>query len=378
MSRLMQEIFAYRRVASGLRTISPSDLTMSTLVHSEFENTTLTGKNFAVLHAYPDREVEDAWRNCLTNGDVPTHFAAPEYFLEPQAADSRSFAVLALDPNATRLRVVGSLTGFIKNRTVTSGNIGTPQICIHKSSSPALVAKAFTDGLTAVSKGAELITLFSWFPMSGFAKAQFSETQTAGSGALDLSAGSQEIFSRVKGRSQVRHAISSGVEVREATPEELPEYYAILKDWSDRKGLPCPSLEVQRESFRLTRSRRLFIALYKGKIVAGTAVRFYPGSTAEYAWNASLPEFQHLRPNDLLHWRIIEWACQQGIHTYLLGATHSFALKYSDRVLPTYRYLRDETFFKTYARQADLTRLFSRTCQSLPPSLKEKLKRLRG
>jgi len=351
---------------------------LNSLVHSESENTTLTGKSFTILNAYPDRVVEEAWRRCLENGDMPTHFAAPEYFLEPQDSGAKRFAILALDRSAGALRVIGVLTGLIRNRTVICGNPGTPQICIDKGSSTELVAQAFTDGLSVVGKSAELITVFSWFPIAEFGKAQFRESRTAGTGALDLSSDAQEIFSRVKGRSQIRRAISSGVEVRQATLEELPEYYRILKGWSDRKGLPCPAFDVQQETFRLTNNRRLFVALDGGKIVAGSSMRFYRGSIAEYAWNASLPEFQHLRPNDLLHWRIIEWACQQGMHTYLLGSTHQFSLKYSDRVIPTYRYLKDWTFFKTHTRQEDLTRVIYRTYQNLPRSLKERLKQLRG
>jgi lipid II:glycine glycyltransferase (peptidoglycan interpeptide bridge formation enzyme) len=181
----------------------------------------------------------------------------------------------------------------------------------------------------------------------------------------------------LKGRSQIRHAMSAGVEARPATPEDIPAYYEILKGWSERKELPCPSLEFLQESFRLSNSRRLFVALYEGKIIAGTPVRFYPAATAEYAWNASLPEFQHLRPNDLLHWRIIEWACQQAIHTYLLGATHAFLLKYSDRIIPTYQYTKDQTLLKTHNLKADLTETAVGIYRRLPPGVKEKLKQLR-
>jgi hypothetical protein len=166
-----------------------------------------------------------------------------------------------------------------------------------------------------------------------------------------------------------------GVQVRQASLEDLPEYYPILKAWSEQKGLPCPSFEFQLESFRLTDNRRLFLASHEGKIIAGSSVRFYQGHTAEYSWNVSLPESRHLRPNDLLQWRILEWACQQGIHTYFLGSAHEFAQKYSDRIIPTYRYLKDTTFFKTHTRKENLTRAIS---QNLPAGLKEKLKRLRG
>ncbi len=349
------------------------------MLHSELETkTTLNGKHFAILDAYPDRVVEEAWRKCLGNGDMPTHFAAPEFFREPQPSGVRPFAILALDPQSPELRVIGSLTGVVDGRSVTSGKIGTPQICIEKSTEPDLAAKALVEGLDIVGKSADLVTVFSWVPLAAFRQGQFRETTTTGTAALDLSLGPKKVFSKVKGRSEIRQAISFGLQVRQATLEDLPEYYAILKDWSDRKGMPCPSLDYLREAFRLTDNRRLFLALHEGRIIAASSVRFYRGGTAEYAWNVSLPEFQRLRPNDLLQWRILEWACQEGIHTYILGGTHSFLLKYRDRIIPTYRYVKDQTFFKTHARRENLARAISRAYQHLPPGLKEKLKRLRG
>ena len=367
-----------KRIANGLTgDLDLKNLAKTDDVHSELESTTLSGKNFAILDAYPDRVVEEAWRRCLANGDMPTHFAAPEYFREPKLPGVERFAILALDPQAADLRVIGSLTGVINSKTVTSGNLGTPQICLDKSGSPELAAKAFAEGLSVLGESAELITVFSWFPTHAFGDGQFVETETSGTAVLDLVAGPEKVFS-AKGRNKIRQAIASGLEVRQATPEDVPEYHAIQKGWSDRKGLPCPSLEYQQACFRLTDNRRLFLAFYEGKIVAGSSVRFYPGAIAEYSWNVSLPEFQRLRPNDLLQWRIIEWACQQGIHTYLFGSTNAFALKYSNRVMPTYRYLKDATFFKTHTRKENLTKAIYGAYQNLPPGLKEKLKRLRG
>ena len=276
----------------------------SNLPESQLTANALNGKSFAILYDYPDRAVEEAWRDCLANGDMPTHFAAPEYFLEPRVGVQKPFAVLALAPRSPALRVIGSLTGVVDGGLVNSGQIGTPQICIDKSADPQVVSSAVAEGLKVVAKSTGLITVYSWFSMGAFPESGFRESETTGTAALSLSAGAEKIFSKLKGRSQIRHAIASGVQVRQATSEDLPEYYAILKGWSERKGLPCPSWEFQQESFRLTNNRRLFLALYEGKIIAGTPVRFYPGATAEYAWNVSLPEFQHLRPNDLLHWRM--------------------------------------------------------------------------
>jgi CelD/BcsL family acetyltransferase involved in cellulose biosynthesis len=52
----------------------------------------------------------------------------------------------------------------------------------------------------------------------------------------------------------------------------------------------------------------------------------------------------YLRPNDLLIWRTIEWACQQGFTKYCLGGAHSFLRKSGGSIVPICRYRLDRTF----------------------------------
>ncbi len=69
---------------------------------------------------------------------------------------------------------------------------------------------------------------------------------------------------------------------------------------------------------------------------------------------------------------------EQGIHTYLLGATHAFLLKYSDRVIPTWKYTKDRTIFRRHVLREDLMGAAYGFYRRLPKSMKEKLKRLRA
>jgi hypothetical protein len=64
------------------------------------------------------------------------------------------------------------------------------------------------------------------------------------------------------------------------------------------------------------------------------------------------------------------------MHTYLLGATHTFLLKYSDRLIPTYRYVADQTFLKTHTRKEQLAHAALSAYQNLPEGPKRKVKRL--
>jgi len=78
-------------------------------------------------------------------------------------------------------------------------------------------------------------------------------------------------------------------------------------------------------------------------------VRFFPGGVMEYAANSSLESALHLRPNDLLHWRAIEWACGEGLTKYSLGGAHLFLRKFGGEVVPTTRHRLDRSAFRRYA-----------------------------
>jgi hypothetical protein len=40
-----------------------------------------------------------------------------------------------------------------------------------------------------------------------------------------------------------------------------------------------------------------------------------------YKYSASDPAYWRLRPNNLLLWRAIQWACENGYHTFDMGRT---------------------------------------------------------
>ncbi len=40
--------------------------------------------------------IETAWRACMADSDLPTHYTAPDYFCEPVLSDKKPFAVLSI------------------------------------------------------------------------------------------------------------------------------------------------------------------------------------------------------------------------------------------------------------------------------------------
>ena len=114
------------------------------------------------------------------------------------------------------------------------------------------------------------------------------------------------------------------------------------------------------------------------KIIAGSYYRFCPGGVIEYAANNSLPEFQKLKPNDLLGWHSIRWACDAGFEFYSMGGSHLFLRRFGGETRPTYRYKMDLTKLKIHNIKEAVTDFSIKTYKSLPQPLKTKIKAVLG
>ena len=151
-----------------------------------------------------------------------------------------------------------------------------------------------------------------------------------------------EKFSQTR-RSETRKAIKQGlVEIKEIeTASELAELYKISCDWNARKGNANDSFARMQAAAVQRENRRIFIAKAKGKVIAGSFYRFAPGCVVEYAANFSIPAYHKLRPNDLIGWHAIQWACENGFSHFSMGGSHLFLRRFGGEVITTYRYKQD-------------------------------------
>jgi len=195
-----------------------------------------------------------------------------------------------------------------------------------------------------------------------------------------LTKGPDELFKRFAQtrRTDIRNAIKRGIEVVIAsTCEEFEIYYEMYANWCRRKNIAPSSFEVLEEALRLP-NRRLFLARHEGKTIAATIIRLYPGAMIEYAANCSLPEDLKLRPNDLLQWRIVEWACEQGYKRYSLGGAHLFVRRMGGDIAPVYRYRIDRTWLHRHELKETLGKSGRTIFNVLPGGLKTQVRRAFG
>lgn len=306
------------------------------------------GRAFLVLHDYPPPQVEVLWCQFLDRIDSPSHYDAPEYFREPYWAGREPFAVLALDQG----RVIGVVTGLHRKDCIECGLPSRPQIRVGESGDADLASETLAEGLLQEAAKKKLITIFAWcwVPLAGLERRGFLRRELEGDVVLDLRLGPDAVYKgfHENRKRNIRAALKNGIEVSEAvTKEDLAEYWSIYSVWRQterKKILHNHSFATIEKVHGMSGNHRRFLARYKGKVIAATGLRFLRNGLVEYANNCSLDEFMQLRPNDLLVWRTIEWACQRGFTKYSLGGAHPFLRKSGGQLVPITRYRLDRTF----------------------------------
>jgi hypothetical protein len=339
--------------------------------------------DFLILHQFPDPDLERGWRDCLARVECPAHYEAPEFFLEPFWKAKRPFAVLAIE----RGLINGVLTGCHEGNQVVSGQASRPQICVADRASGEATLDALARGLLKEAGSAPLVTVYSWSqtPLEAFTGHGFLQRSLEGNVVLDLSKGADEVFRQFtkNRRRDIRLAAKHNVEVfQPSAGEDISAFYKVFISWRQTQRKTIKDAEVPFETFEkaycLKANRRLFLARYSGKIIAGSTVRFFPKGLLEYASNASLDEYLHVCPNDLLHWKTVEWGCQEGFLRYSLGGAHPFLRKSGGTVLPIYRYRSDRTWIRRYDLREGMLEMGREALHKLPAPLERTIRRALG
>lgn len=337
---------------------------------------------FLILHAFPAPEIELAWRDCLARVECPAHYNAPEYFLVPHFAGKRPFAVLAL----RQRRVAGVLTGLHEPSQLMCGLASRPQICVDPTEDVNATTDALLRGLLAEAGTADLVTVFTWtsLQLPAFEMRGFRPKELRGNVVLDLTQGPDSLFKQFAKdrRRNIRFAEKNGVSVTLATSDvDVATAYEVYAAWrqTERKMVQGEqtSFDVFQKATQLEH-RRMFLARVDGKPAAVNIFRFFPGGLFESASNYSLDEFLHLKPNDLLQWRGIEWACAQGLTRHSLGGAHPFLRRFGGTVIPIVRYRLDRSWLRRHDLRETVLTLSRETVQHLPPGVGKTVRRVLG
>ena len=353
-----------------------SVMTASPVVIADLPALASEPMSVAVLHSFPPPEIELAWRDLLRRVPVPSHYTSPEYFLEPYFQGKQPFAVLALRGSSA----VGLLTGFHEGSEISCGLPTRPQIQIDPSVDQAAVLRVLALGLKRESAGAKVVSIYSWewLSLSPLLDLGYRSRLLCGNPILDLSRGAELLLRQCDGkrRNCIRYAMRHGVEVAPAeTEQDYREFYEIYAKWCAAKQMHCYPFEVEELAYKTTsHNRRLLVARHEGKVIAGSVFRFMPGGLVEYSRNSSLPEFQNLKPNDLLVWRAVEWASAEGFPFFSMGGSHRFLREFGGTIIPIIRYRCDRTFLRRYDRREQMTDTARSYIAKLPPKWEQRIR----
>lgn len=332
---------------------------------------------FQVVTATPGENLCKRWNEFLANTEYATHYVTPDFFVDPFAGRGERFAVLAMND----ARIDGVATGVKVGRKIISGMEVRPQTAFRNGIDRKPAAKVLINGISEFAgTSTELVTFHSWEPIDELDRDGYQHEVAKDAGqvvVLDLSKGADALFKDFseRRRTDLRKTMRQGLlYVKQLETEaELAELYEIHKVWNAQKGITPDEFESFRRILG-SKYRTVFIALNDDKIVAGTFLRFCEGGVVEYAANNSLGNYQRLRPNELLGWRAIEWACSAGFRKFSLGASHTFLARFGGELVASHRYQLDRTLFKRHRTRERAQRIAVKAYQSLPESMRKRIK----
>lgn len=304
--------------------------------------------NHIILTSMPNADLAKKWNALLADTQFATHYVTPNYFIDPYVLGQR-FAVLAVEDDG---RIAASATGTFDDKHIVSGLFSRPQMIFRNGINREAAINVLLDGMRQLCESPRSISLYAWQEMQEFIdhgmqmRPSNDETSVV---MVDLSAGPDAIFANFSQtrRNEIRKALKqANIEIKEVeTASELAELYKISCDWNARKGSPGDSFGRMQAAALQRENRRIFIAKTEGKVIAGSFYRFTDGGVVEYAANFSMPEHQKLRPNDLIGWHAIQWACSKGFSHFSMGGSHLFLRRFGGEILKTYRYKWDDGKF---------------------------------
>lgn len=137
---------------------------------------------------------------------------------------------------------------------------------------------------------------------------------------LDLSLDLDEILSqmRKKTRQYIRRGLREEIAVRLGSRDDLPAFYRLLVKASERRNYTTYSEAYFSELWDVFKPHnyiQLFLAEYKREAVAALLVMAFGDTvvTKTIGWSGLYGDRQ---PNELLYWKVIEWAKAQGYRFY--------------------------------------------------------------
>jgi hypothetical protein len=157
-----------------------------------------------------------------------------------------------------------------------------------------------------------------------FSSMEYEHVGTDIAYAVDLSGGAEDLWKRINGnkRRNIRKAVAKGVEISETSSfEAIEEFYSLFFDLAKRHNFSPAKLSWFQTIWKSRGQKdfsKIFFARYQDNTVSSVFVTTHAKTIYALGWGY-LGTALEVRPNDLLHWKIMEWGCKRGFLRYHMG-----------------------------------------------------------
>jgi lipid II:glycine glycyltransferase (peptidoglycan interpeptide bridge formation enzyme) len=141
---------------------------------------------------------------------------------------------------------------------------------------------------------------------------------------VDLSKGAEELWRHIYGnkRRNIKKAVDRGVEFIETSSfEDIEKFYGLFLDLAKRHKFVPTQLSWFQSIWKSRREKdmsKIFFARWRNNIVSSVFATIHAKTIYALGWGY-LGTALEVRPNDLLHWKIMEWGCKRGFLRYYMG-----------------------------------------------------------
>jgi lipid II:glycine glycyltransferase (peptidoglycan interpeptide bridge formation enzyme) len=171
---------------------------------------------------------------------------------------------------------------------------------------------------------AQILVPEAWNMQETIDKLGFSLGSCLNEYVVKLEKNPEELWAKIahNKRKNIKKANKNEVEVIQShNIEDLHTFYSMFEAAKKRKGFssyPLSWFESVWKVYEPAELLKVFLARYKGKDVSGVFVVIH-GKTVYALAAGSFTEGWKVRANDITHWKIMKWACQNNYSKYCMG-----------------------------------------------------------
>ena len=171
---------------------------------------------------------------------------------------------------------------------------------------------------------AEVLVPVTWQIQDVFRALGYTVVSQINEYVVSLEKGADELWKNISHnkRRNIKKATNKGVEVVQSHKhEDLLTFYSMLRAAKERGGFSSYPLSWFEAVWKVYKPElwNVFLARWKDKDVSGVFTVVH-GKTVYALAAGSFSEGWEVRPNDKMHWEIMEWASQKGYSEYHMGS----------------------------------------------------------